>query len=53
MIFWLFNPGEKICDLFGIQGTEHRFVTRLFVNMHWYGHFAVWFALIYAEQFPG
>lgn len=51
MIMWLVNPGDKICDIFKIK-DEHRFIARLFVNMHWYGHFAVWFALTYAETFP-
>jgi hypothetical protein len=51
MLTWLFNPGDKVCDLFKING-EHRFIARLFVNIHWYGHFAVWFAYLYSEQFP-
>ena len=51
MLMWLMNPGDKICDAVNIR-DEHRFIARLFVNMHWYGHFAVWFALIYAEKFP-
>lgn len=51
MITWLFNPGDKICDHFNIRG-EHRFIARLFINMHWYGHFAVWFAFEYANWFP-
>ncbi len=51
MLYWLVNPGDKICDYFGIYG-EHRFIARIFVNIHWYGHFAVWLAILYAEQFP-
>ncbi len=51
MLMWLVNLGNKVCDYFHISG-QHRFITRLFVNMHWYGHFAVWFALLYAEAFP-
>lgn len=48
---WLYNPGDPICDYFGLKG-EHRFIARSFINMHWYGHFLVWFALIYARAFP-
>jgi hypothetical protein len=51
MLMWLVNPGDKACDVFNIKG-EHRFIARLFINIHWYGHFAVWFALLYAEHFP-
>jgi len=27
-------------------------IARTFVNLHWYGHFAVWLAVLYAQQFP-
>lgn len=52
ILVWLFNPGDKLCDVFNIR-DEHRFIARTFVNIHWYGHFAVWLAIIYARQFPG
>jgi len=51
MVMWLFNPGDKVCDHFNIR-DDHRIVTRLFINMHWYGHHAVWAAIWYARQFP-
>jgi len=51
MMAWLFNPGQKICERFNIKG-EHRMIARVFVNLHWYGHFAVWLAVVYARQFP-
>ena len=51
MWMWLFNPGEKVCDFFTIK-DDHRFIARTFINMHWYGHFAVWFAYLYATRFP-
>ena len=51
MATWLLNPGDKLCDVFHITG-EHRFIARLFINMQWYGHFAVWFAFLYAEAYP-
>lgn len=51
MLMWLFNPGDKVCDHFNIR-DDLRIVTRLFINMHWYGHHAVWAAIWYARQFP-
>jgi len=51
MLLWFLNPGQKVCEKFNIKG-EHRMIARTFVNMHWYGHFAVWLAIVYARQFP-
>ena len=48
---WVFNPGDCICDWFKLK-DEHRFIARSFINMHWYGHFLVWVALIYARSNP-
>ena len=48
---WMFNPGDCICDWFKLK-DEHRFIARSFINMHWYGHFLVWVALIYARSNP-
>ena len=51
MFMWLWYPGQMVCAYFGITG-EHRMIARAFINTHWYGHFAVWLAVIYAKQFP-
>ncbi len=26
-------PGNKVCDLLGIEGTDHRLILRLWVNL--------------------
>lgn len=30
-------PGNKICDLLGIEGEDHRLILRLFMNLLFYG----------------
>lgn len=30
VVLW---PGNKICDLLGIEGTDHRLILRLWVNL--------------------
>lgn len=33
----LLFPGNKICDLLGVEGEDHRLILRLFMNLLIYG----------------
>ena len=34
IILW---PGNRICDLLGVEGDDHRLILRLFMNLLIYG----------------
>lgn len=33
---WLLKPGEMVCDWFGVEDPDSRFLLRLFVNLTLY-----------------
>ncbi len=34
IVLW---PGEKVCDILGIEGDDHRLILRLWANLIIYG----------------
>lgn len=43
IILW---PGNRICDLLGVEGDDHRLILRLFMNLLIYGALSLTIMLI-------
>ena len=43
VILW---PGNRICDLLGVEGDDHRLILRLFMNLLIYGALSLAIMLI-------
>lgn len=43
VILW---PGNRICDLLGVEGDDHRLILRLFMNLLIYGALSLTIMLI-------
>ncbi|MCH7807186.1 MAG: hypothetical protein IH995_08640 [Proteobacteria bacterium] len=43
VILW---PGNRICDLLGVEGEDHRLILRVFMNLLIYGALSLTIMLI-------